>query len=163
MERSVTCLGTCGWMLPRGVYWFEVRALGRSFTLPVAVTEPQRVVVERPNEDLRAMGIIGIIVGGALFGMAALLVSTALVSCSGKPSETKSFCSGEGFLPMLLAMAPGAVVGGVGIGLFVGNNKPSLEILPVNGNGARREHGTFAGVGSVEGATLPGPSLQVSF
>ena len=49
------------------------------------------------------------------------------------------------------------------LGVFVSNNKPSVEVLPVIGKRARRAPETFVGLGSVRGSTLPGLTLQASF
>jgi hypothetical protein len=162
----LTCSGSCAFDLWEGTYWFEIRASGRNWTVPVTVTEPEHVVVEKPNSGARGLGVAGIIVGGSLLSVAGLVSYSVLVTCApGSPDEGSSQCeSGENALPYWLAAAGvGAVMSAVGIALFIGNNEPSVEILPALGNRARREPETFIGLGSVRGSTLPGLSLQTSF
>jgi len=99
-------------------------------------------------------------------GIAGFVSYATLVSCGpGGPNDGSAQCdSAEDALPYWMAtVGIGAVVTGVGIGVFVSNNKPSVEVLPALGNRARRAPGTFVGLGSVRGAALPGLSLQASF
>jgi hypothetical protein len=134
--------------------------------VPVAVTEPESVVIEKPNAGARGLGVAGIIVGGLIVGIAGFVSYAILVGCApGGPNEASAECtSSEEALPYWLGMVGvGAVVSAVGIGVFVRNNKPSVEILPAPGNRARRAPGTFVGLGPVRGSTLPGVSLQASF
>jgi len=149
-----------------GTYWFDIQASGRNWTVPVTVTEPERVVIEEPNAGARGLGVAGIIVGGSIFSIAGLVSYGILVNCApGGPEAGSAQCdSGEEALPYWLAVTGvGAVVSGIGIGLFVSNNKPSVEVLPGIGKRARRAPETFVGLGSVRGSTLPGLSLQASF
>jgi hypothetical protein len=88
------------------------------------------------------------------------------VNCGpGGPAEYRASCdSAEEALPYgLVGTGVGAVVSGIGIGLFVGNVNPSVEVLPAIGKRARRAPETFVGIGSVRGSTLPGLTLQASF
>jgi hypothetical protein len=166
IEKPLTCTGTCAFNLWEGVYWLDIQASGRNFTVPVTVTEPQHVVIEKPNAGLRGLGIAGIILGGSILSVAGLVSYATLVSCGpGGPDNGTAQCnSAEDALPYwLAAVAVGAVVTGVGIGVFISNNKPSVEILPVIGKRARRAPETFIGLAPVRGSMLPGLSLQTSF
>jgi hypothetical protein len=134
--------------------------------VPVTVTEPWRVVIEKPNPELRGLGIAGIIVGGLAFSIAGFVSYAILVNCGpGGPQEGRASCnSAEKGLPYwLVATGAGAVVTGIGIALFVSNANPSVELMPVIGKRARRAPETFVGLGSVPGSTLPGLTLQTSF
>jgi len=161
IERSVTCEGTCDWKLRNGTYWFEVHAGGGIRTVPVTVTEPLRVVVQEPSEELRALGIITIVFGGVVFIVGGLATYSIALTCAGLGRDPQCY-DDYGFFPWLAATGVGAVVSGVGIGLFVANGKPSLEILPASASRARREPGTFVGFAPVFGGG-PGLSLRASF
>jgi hypothetical protein len=166
IETPLTCSGTCDFTLWEGTYWFDIQASGRNWTVPVTVTEPWRVVIEKPNAEVRGLGIAGIIVGGLVFSIAGFVSYAILVNCGpGGPQEGRASCnSAEKGLPYwLVATGAGAVVTGIGIALFVSNVKPSVELLPVIGRRARRAPETFVGLGSVPGSTLPGLTLQASF
>jgi hypothetical protein len=134
--------------------------------VPVSVTQPWHVVVEKPNEGARGLGLAGIIVGGSIFVIAGLTSYAILVGCGPDgPWEGDDECdSRKDAVPYLLvATGVGAVVGGIGIGVFVNNSKPSVEVLPVVGKQARRAPETFVGLGSLRGMMLPGLELQTSF
>jgi len=165
-DKPLTCSGTCTFALWEGTYWLEIEASGRRHTVPVTVTEPERVVIEKPNAAARGLGVAGIIVGGSMLSVAGFVGYAYVVTCgSGAPDAGSAQCnSTEKSLPYwLVTGGVGAVVTVVGIGLFVSNRKPSVEIEPVLGNRARREPGTFVGLAPVGGSTLPGFSLQASF
>jgi hypothetical protein len=134
--------------------------------VPVTVTEPWRVVIEKPNAEVRGLGIAGIIVGGLVFSIAGFASYAIMVNCGpGGPQEGRASCnSAERGLPYwLVATGAGAAVTGIGIALFASNVKPSVELLPVIGKRARRAPETFVDLGSVGGSTLPGLTLQASF
>ncbi|HEX6271384.1 MAG TPA: hypothetical protein VFZ53_00010 [Polyangiaceae bacterium] len=165
-DKPLTCSATCTFALWEGTYWLEIEASGRRHTVPVTVTEPERVVIEKPNAAARGLGVAGIIVGGSMLSVAGFVGYAYLVSCgNGAPDAGSAQCnSTEESLPYWLVTAGvGAVVSVVGIGLFVSNRKPSVEVTPVLGNRARREPGTFVGLAPVGRSTLPGFSLQTSF
>jgi hypothetical protein len=130
------------------------------------VTEPRRVVIEKPNAGARGLGVAGIIVGGSILSVAGFVSYAVVVSCGpGAPDEGTAQCnSGEDALPYWLAAAGvGAVLSGVGIALFVSNNEPSVDVQPVHGNRARRDPALFVGFGPVGGSAPSGLSLRGSF
>jgi hypothetical protein len=129
------------------------------------VTEPERVVIEAPDAGVRGLGIAAIIVGGAALGGAFWYAYGMSVNCTpgGPYADTAQCRNKDEAVPVLLATAGvGAVVAGIGIIVFINNNKPSVEISPAAGNGARGEPGTFVSLGTVEGS-LPGLSLRTAF
>jgi hypothetical protein len=166
IEKPLICLGTCTFRLSDGFYWLDIHGSGRTWTIPVTVTEPERVVIEAPNGGVRGLGIAAIIVGGTVLSVAGFVLYVYGVNCrDGAYYEGSADCrSLLHDLPYWLAAGGvGAVVGAVGIVLFVSNSKPSVEVLPALGSRARRAPGTFVGLGPVEGSTLPGLSLRASF
>jgi hypothetical protein len=149
-----------------GVYWVDIINAGRIYTVSVPVTGPQRVVVDAPSAGARGIGIATIVLGGAVAGGAFWITYSIAVNCGqGGPYEGTAQCrSDEKAVPYLAAaMGIGGVVSVVGILIFIGNSKPSVEIVQPLGDHARREPGTFVGLGPVEGSTLPGFSLRTSF
>jgi hypothetical protein len=166
IDKPLTCTGACTFSLEVGNYWLDIRASGRNWTVPIWVTEPERVVIDPPNPGARGIGIALIIVGGSVLSIAGLYAYGVLLNCgSGSPYQGSAQCRrDEDTLPYALgAVGIGAIVSAVGIGVLVSNNKPSVEVLPAHGNRARREPATFVGLGPVEGSTLPGLSLRASF
>lgn len=166
LEKPLTCAGTCTFSLVQGTHWLDIRASGRTWTKSITVTEAKRVDVETPNPGARGLGIAGIITGGVILTIAGSFIYVVLLNCgSGGPYEGTHQCRSDmEDLPYWgIAAGAGAVVSAIGIGLFVSNNQPSLEVQPVLGNRVRREPGTFVGLAPVEGSTLPGLSLRASF
>ena len=166
IDKPLTCSGTCTFRLVEGVYWVDINASGRLHTVTVNVTGPVRVVIEGANAGVRGLGIGTIILGGVVAGGAFWISYSIALNCGQNgPYEGTAQCRrDEQALPYLVAaMGVGAVVSVVGILIFIGNNKPSLEIVQPLDNRARRAPGTFIGLGPVEGSTLPGLSLKTSF
>jgi hypothetical protein len=166
IESPLTCSGTCDFALWEGTYWFDIQASGRNWTVPVTVTEPWRVVIEKPSAELRGLGMAGIIVGGLVFSVAGFVSYAILVNCGpGAPLEGRASCNdAEEALPYwLVVTGAGGVVTGIGIALFVSNVNPSVELMPAIGKRARRAPEAFVGLGPVRGSTLPGLTLQASF
>jgi hypothetical protein len=153
-------------MLSEGTYWFDIQTSGRNFSVPVTVTEPESVVIEKPDPGIRGLGIAGIIVGGSILSLAGLVSYSTIVNCQpGAPDAGSAQChSAKEALPFwLIAAGVGMVVSAIGIVVVITNNKPSVEILPAVGTRARRAPETFVSLGPVQGSTLPGLSLQTSF
>jgi hypothetical protein len=134
--------------------------------MPVNVAAPEHVVIDAPSAGGRGVGVVAIIVGGILFSGAGTYAYIIVANCGehGVYEGTPQCRQDMENLPGWLAAAGiGAVVGGVGILVYASNNKPSVDVLPALGSQARREPGTFVGLGPVEGSTLPGLSLRTSF
>ena len=165
IDKPLTCSGSCTFKLFQGTYWLNIQTATRNWTKPLTVTGAQHVLIDKPNAGARGLGIAGIIVGGAIFSVSALYAYTTVVSCGpgGLEHGTAQCNALENTLPYwLVGTAAGAVMAGVGIGLFIANNQPSFEVVPA-GSGARREPGTFVGIGSVDGSQSPGLTLRTSF
>jgi hypothetical protein len=153
-------------VLSGGIHWFDVQGSGRSWTTPVTITEPQHVVIEKPNAGVRGLGVAAIIVGGLTFSIAGFVSYATLVNCSpGAPNEGTEQCdTSEEALPYwLAATGVGAVVSVIGIAVFIGNKEPSVEILPAVGSRPRREPAAFIGIGSIPASPLPGLALGAAF
>ncbi len=165
IEKSLACSGTCSYSLAQGTYWIDIRASGRTWTQRVSVYGPEHVVIETPNASARGLGIASIIVGGIVVSIAASFVYVVALNCgNGGPYEGTPQCRNDiDELPYWAAAGGvGLAVSAVGIGVFISNNKPSVEIFRRDSH-ARREPGTFVGLGPVEGSALPGLSLRASF
>ena len=166
IDKPLTCSGVCTFSLEQGSYWLDVRTSGRNWTMPVWVTGPERVVIDPPNAGARGIGIALIIVGGIALSVAGSFLYFYVLDCgNNSPYEGTAQCRrAENDVPYFLAAGGvGAVAAAVGIGVFISNNKPSVDVEPALGNRARREPGTSVGLGPVEGSTLPGLSLRTSF
>jgi hypothetical protein len=166
IDKPLTCSGTCALMLNEGTYWFDIQTSGRNYSVPVTVTEPEQVVIEKPNAGIRGLGIAGIIVGGSILSIAGFVSYSTIVNCQpGAPQEGTSQCNtGKDQLPFwLTAAGVGMVVSAIGIVVVITNNKPTVEIQPAVVSRARRAPETIIGLGPVRGSTLPGLSLQTSF
>jgi hypothetical protein len=142
-----------------------VQNAGRLWTTSVTVTEAKHVVIEPPSSGARGLGIATIIVGGSIISVAGFYIYATALNCgSGGPSAGTASCrSAEKAVPYwLAAIGAGALVSGLGIGLYISNSKPSIQALPVIGKQAQAPE-TFVGLAPVEGSTLPGLSLRTSF
>lgn len=166
IDKPLTCSGACTFSLEQGTHWIDVRTSGRNWTMPVWVTGPERVIVDPPNAGARGIGVGLIIVGGIVLSLGGLFLYGYVLNCgnNGLYEGTAQCRREEDAVPYWLGAAGiGAVAAAVGIGVFVSNNKPSVDIEPALGDRAKREPGTFVGLGPVEGSSLPGLSLRASF
>ena len=166
LREPLECSGTCTFDLWEKTYWLEIQSSDRVWTMPVALHENQRVVIDAPNGSARETGIAVVVIGGSIFSVAGLVTYLMLVECSsGGGSYDGSQCdSNQDVLPYWLAATGiGAAVSALGIGLVLSNDKPSIDIQPAFGEHARRASGTFVGLGAVDRTTLPGLTLRTSF
>lgn len=166
LKKPLHCSDTCTFDLWEDTYWLDIESSGRTWTMPVTVTEPQRVVVDAPNAGTRTLGIVVVVIGGSILSVAGFVLYVYALDCGGgSPYQGTAECrDAKRQAPYWLAAGgAGALISVLGIGLIVSNNKPSLEFQPLTGNRARRTPGTFVGLGSVEGSTLPGLTLRTSF
>jgi hypothetical protein len=162
IDEPLTCSGTCSFSLGKGMYWLHIKASREVWNMPLTVTKPERVFIDPPSTTARGVGISLILVGGSILG-ATLVAGTVIdENC---PSDRNLEChSREEATPYLLAgFGAGLGLGAVGVVLVVGNGKPSVEVLPATDERARRQPGTFVGLGPVDGSTWPGLSLRTSF
>ena len=159
LRTPAVCRGKCTLTLSEGTYSVRIDASGRTWFVPVPVSESRRVVVDAPNSAARGLGIALVLIGGSTLSVAGFVAYVGLVTCT----EGSVQCDDLAVPYWLAATGAGALVGAIGIGLIVSNNKPQVDILPAMGSRARREPGTFIGLGPVQGATGPGLSLRASF
>ena len=166
IEKPLTCSGTCAFTLWEGTYWFDVQASGRTWTEPVTVTEPEHVVIEKPNAGARGLGVAGIIVGGLTLSVAGFVSYSILLNCApGGPNEGSAQCdSVEEALPYWLAT--------VGIGAVVSARRhrclrQQQQTFRRDPAGTRQPRAASAGdvhrSRCGPGSPLPGLSLQASF
>ena len=141
---AVTCTGPCTRTLPEGVYTVAVSRGDQPLTTQsLYVWESQRVRVAPPNRGARTAGAIMGITFGAIFGVSAIVSTTAfIVAAPNLMCAAGGACSLPEWVPPALAAGGIGMVGSivpatVGLAMMNANKSPSIHTEPLRTGSGR--------------------------